>query len=84
MPTLEQFDSAATREWAVRQARRILASIRQPASKRAEAAKRLGANALSQKDKTGALGYFKRAYDLYPDSTSATMIRQLSRDTTEP
>ena len=82
MPTLEQFDSPRTRDWAVSQATRILAARTEPDSKRAEAAKRLGATALSRHDRAAALGYFQWANRLHPDSTSAIMIQQLSRDTT--
>jgi hypothetical protein len=83
LPAPELIDSPARRPAAIRVATRILGSDAESPRKRARAAAWLGSEALRRRDRVNARLYYQRAFDLYPDSNWATMIRNL-RDTTRP
>ncbi len=79
VPEPEEFDTAARRPAAIRQAQRIMNSDAQPARRRAQAAASLAHVALKfQNDKSAALALYQRANRLYPANPRyADMIRQL-------
>jgi len=81
LPEPEDFDSVSRRPGALRLAKLIMDSRRQPRWKRAGAAALLADEALQNGDRVEALRLYRLANDLFPASRYLTMIQQL-RDTT--